>query len=273
MSLPDQNTRDFFVYKDGKHLGPYTRKDLLKNVELGYFNPEDLTWYHKEQSWQPIQNFISSQNNITSNNISPTNIAISSPSINEIWILKDGQQYGPYTKDILLQYVSSGHFSKNDLIWHKNINQWQPFYSHFNVNEPKLIQADIYIEEPQYDINEYRKLRRIAFWLDDLISIPGTQIRFGIDPLLGITGIFPPLFPIDVALDVFCGFLSLYFVYKSSKMGIPNKVIWQMLFNVIIDTGISAVPTLGEGIDIVWKANSRNLDLLERTLNIKNDDF
>jgi len=98
-------------------------------------------------------------------------------------------------------------------------------------------------------------LRRWARIFDSAFRIPGTQITFGLDPILGLV---PGLG--DVASPVF----SLFFVWHGFRLGVPKVVLARMVLNVLIDTGVGVIPVVGDLFDFGWKANAWNLALLER---------
>ena len=98
-------------------------------------------------------------------------------------------------------------------------------------------------------------LRRWARIFDSAFRIPGTQITFGLDPILGL---IPGLG--DVASPVF----SLFFVWHGLRLGVPKVVLARMVLNVLIDVGVGVVPVVGDVFDFGWKANAWNLALLER---------
>lgn len=105
--------------------------------------------------------------------------------------------------------------------------------------------------------NDLRAARALTDLLDTAIRVPGTRIRFGLDPLLGL---IPGLG--DVAGAAMAG----YVVILGSRFGAPTSVLLRMLANVGVDTVLGAVPLLGDLFDVAWKANVRNLALLERYL-------
>lgn len=104
---------------------------------------------------------------------------------------------------------------------------------------------------------ELRGARALTGLLDTALRIPGTRIRFGLDPLLGLV---PGLG--DVAGAAMAG----YVVILASRFGAPAPVLLRMLANLGVDTVLGAVPLLGDVFDVAWKANVRNLALLERYL-------
>ena len=100
-----------------------------------------------------------------------------------------------------------------------------------------------------------RRLRRIAWTLDGALRLPGTKFRFGLNSLIGL----PPGIG-DGALVL----ISLYFVIEAVKMQVPGHVLARMLFNIAVELVLGAIPFLGDMFDVIWKANLRNVDVLER---------
>lgn len=98
-------------------------------------------------------------------------------------------------------------------------------------------------------------LRRWAVLLDSAFRIPGTNIRFGLDPLVGF---FPGLG--DLASPVFTVALLL----EGGRRRLPAVILARMVLNAGIDMLLGLVPLLGDMADVAWKANLRNLALLER---------
>jgi hypothetical protein len=99
------------------------------------------------------------------------------------------------------------------------------------------------------------RLRRIAWVMDDLVRVPGTSRRFGLDPVLGL---------IPGGGDIAGGALSAWIVVAAARLGAPSSVIRRMGWNIVVDTVLGAVPLLGDVFDATWKANRRNVALLER---------
>ncbi|MGH7721090.1 MAG: DUF4112 domain-containing protein [Gemmatimonadaceae bacterium] len=99
--------------------------------------------------------------------------------------------------------------------------------------------------------------RAAARLLDEAIRIPGTNVRVGLDPILGI---------IPGLGDVLGGAMSGYLILLASRHGAPRSVLLRMLGNVLVDSVAGAVPLLGDLFDVGWKSNTRNLALLDRYL-------
>ena len=87
------------------------------------------------------------------------------------------------------------------------------------------------------------------------MRIPGTNIRFGLDALVGLV---PGLG------DVTGAALGAHFILLGSRLGAPKAVLARMVLNVALDTLVGVVPVFGDLFDVAWKANNRNMALLER---------
>lgn len=103
------------------------------------------------------------------------------------------------------------------------------------------------------------RARVIARLLDSAVRVPGTNMRFGIDPVLGLV---PGLGDLAGAL------CSGYIVLLGARLGAPRMVIVRMLGNVAIDTMGGSLPLVGDLFDAGFKSNNRNVVLLERSLGL-----
>lgn len=101
----------------------------------------------------------------------------------------------------------------------------------------------------------HESLRRWAVLLDSQFRVPGTNIRFGLDAIIGL---IPGLG--DISTPAFSALLLL----QAARMRLPVVVAGRMVLNAAIDMVLGLVPILGDLVDIGWKANLRNLALLER---------
>ncbi|MCL1469704.1 DUF4112 domain-containing protein [Argonema antarcticum] len=102
-----------------------------------------------------------------------------------------------------------------------------------------------------------KRLRSISYLLDNAIPIPGTNYRVGIDPILGL---------IPGGGDTISAFLSAYIVLESAQLGVPREALLRMVYNILLDTMLGSVPVLGDLFDASWKANVKNISLLESHL-------
>ena len=101
----------------------------------------------------------------------------------------------------------------------------------------------------------YSTIERVTDLMDRAIRIPGTQIRFGLDPIIGF------LFP--EGGDVIGAVVSAWLILASVRHGLPKRVIGRMVFNVAVDYLIGSVPLIGDMFDFAWQSNTKNLELLK----------
>jgi hypothetical protein len=104
------------------------------------------------------------------------------------------------------------------------------------------------------DPRRLARLRRIGWLLDSSIPIPGTRHTLGVDQIVGLV---PGLG------DLLGGLFSLYIIVEAARIGVPQGLLARMGWNVALDTLVGEVPILGDLFDIAFKANIRNLALLD----------
>ena len=97
----------------------------------------------------------------------------------------------------------------------------------------------------------------LAHLLDDWFRVPGTNIRFGLD---GIIGLVPGLG------DILGGLASSILVVAAWMRGVPYVTLSRMVVNIAIEVLLGSIPILGDAFDIAWKANRRNYALMVRHL-------
>lgn len=105
-----------------------------------------------------------------------------------------------------------------------------------------------------------RRLKRIAWVTDTAWRIPFTNIRFGLDPLLGLV----PGLGDGVMLVV-----SVYTLLLAHQAGAPSSLLLRMAANVAVDFGAGSIPVVGDVFDLMFKSNVRNLKLLTEFLEKK----
>lgn len=97
------------------------------------------------------------------------------------------------------------------------------------------------------------RLNRLAWLLDSSIPIPGTRFTIGLEALIG-------LFP--VLGDVVGVLLSSYIVKEAAALGAPRSILARMAFNVAVEGLVGMIPFAGDVFDAAYKANQRNVRLL-----------
>lgn len=109
---------------------------------------------------------------------------------------------------------------------------------------------------PQRQAAVRARLKRLAWLLDSAIPLPGGY-RIGLD---GLIGLVPGLG------DVVAALLSSYIVVEAARLRVPASVLLRMGLNVALELIIGAVPVAGDLFDFAFKANERNVRLLEASL-------
>ena len=99
--------------------------------------------------------------------------------------------------------------------------------------------------------------RALARLLDTALRVPGTEFRIGLDPILGL---------LPGVGDLVGGALSAYVLLLAARAGASKAVLLRMLGNVGVDALVGSVPLVGDLFDAGFKANARNVALLERHL-------
>lgn len=110
------------------------------------------------------------------------------------------------------------------------------------------------IESADQNAERLRRLRGIARLLDESIPLPGGY-RIGLDPFIGLV---PGLG------DAVSAAFALFVVMESRRVGAPVSVLLRMIGNVLIDAVVGSIPIAGDLFDAAYKANKRNIDILER---------
>ena len=112
------------------------------------------------------------------------------------------------------------------------------------------------MNEEIIELNEEKllRLKLLSKRLDDSIKIPGTNQKFGIDAIVGI---------IPILGDFIGVIFSVYIMYSGIKMGVSSKIVKKMAANIAIEFIIGSIPIIGDIFDALWKANKRNVELIE----------
>ena len=99
------------------------------------------------------------------------------------------------------------------------------------------------------------RLRRLAWLIDAIGRVPGTRFRFGLNSVIGLA---------PGVGDAVLALISLYFVYEAAGLGLPRRKLARMVGNVAVEAVLGSVPLVGDLFDVVWKANLRNVDIIDR---------
>lgn len=114
--------------------------------------------------------------------------------------------------------------------------------------------------DPEGDVaSAVARIDAAATLLDDGFRVPGTDFKFGLDPILGV---------VPFAGDTVATLLSLYIVLEAARAGVSKLTVARMLGNLAVDYAGGWVPVLGDLFDAYWKANRRNVTLAKRDLGV-----
>ena len=100
-------------------------------------------------------------------------------------------------------------------------------------------------------------LQRVARFMDSDINILG--IRVGVDAIIGL---------VPAIGDMLGGLISVYIIYRARAFNFDNAVYSKMLVNVLYDVFIGSVPVIGDLFDLFYKANEKNVRIIESELGI-----
>jgi hypothetical protein len=101
------------------------------------------------------------------------------------------------------------------------------------------------------------RLRSISDLWDRALGIPGTKWRVGLESVVGL---------LPVGGDVVGLGISIYILWQVVQFNLPKTILVRMVFNIAIDALVGSVPILGDLFDVTWKANTKNVNLLESHL-------
>ena len=101
------------------------------------------------------------------------------------------------------------------------------------------------------------RLRFLAWLLDSSIPIPGTRLTVGLDFIVGLIPFFG---------DILGVLASSLILVEANRMGVPRSVLSRMALNVAVEGVVGMIPFLGDVFDAGWKANQRNVRLLDQWL-------
>ncbi|MGE0700256.1 MAG: DUF4112 domain-containing protein [Hyphomicrobiaceae bacterium] len=116
-------------------------------------------------------------------------------------------------------------------------------------------------EAERYDAAEieaaYARVQALARVMDSIVAIPGTNVRIGVDALLGL---------VPVVGDVISQAISSYIIWEARRMGISRWTMARMIGNSLVDMTVGAIPFVGDAFDVAFRANLKNLALLRAEL-------
>jgi Domain of unknown function (DUF4112) len=83
--------------------------------------------------------------------------------------------------------------------------------------------------------------------------VPGTNVRFGVEAIIRL---------VPGIGDAIASALSCIILYEARRLGVPRRLYWRMIGNVVIEGAVGAVPFVGDAFDVLFRANRRNIGIL-----------
>ena len=111
--------------------------------------------------------------------------------------------------------------------------------------------------DPPHSHPALARVRALSHWMDSRYRVPGTSFRFGLDPIISL---------LPVVGDTISLAISVYPLLEARHAGVRRSVLLKMAANLSLDWLAGLVPLIGVIPDAWYKANSRNLRLLEKEL-------
>jgi hypothetical protein len=109
--------------------------------------------------------------------------------------------------------------------------------------------------DPDHSISTLRRWAEgLVTLLDDRFRVPGTDFRFGLDPIIGV--LFPGIG------DAVTGIGSVGLLTLALRRGVPRVILMRMILNILVDVVAGALPVVGDIFDAAYKSNRRNLELI-----------
>ena len=99
------------------------------------------------------------------------------------------------------------------------------------------------------------RFRWLALIMDDFLRVPGTKLRFGLDPIIGL---------LPGIGDVISAIVSTIAFIHAALGGVPKILLARMAINILINALVGMIPGLGDAFSFWFKSNVRNYELLRR---------
>jgi len=117
----------------------------------------------------------------------------------------------------------------------------------------RVLEGEVLGPETAEERRARDRLAFLAWLLDSSIPIPGTRFTIGLDAVIGL---------VPVIGDLIGVLASSIIVVEANRLGVPRSVLTRMAFNVAVEGIVGMIPFLGDVFDAGWKANQRNVRLL-----------
>ena len=101
------------------------------------------------------------------------------------------------------------------------------------------------------------RVEALARLMDSQFTFPGTEVKFGLDAVIGI---------VPIAGDFISQIISSYIIWEARRLGVSRLTLARMIGNSIMDTLVGSIPVAGDAFDVMFRANLKNLALLKAHL-------
>lgn len=118
--------------------------------------------------------------------------------------------------------------------------------------------------DPAFQATVLARLDRFSYWTDSNFRVPFTGFRFGLSPLVGL---------VPVIGDAIGLVLSLYVLQQARLVAAPRRLQARMVVNMLIEFAGGLLPVIGDAFDAIYKANTRNTELLRVWLHEQLDEL
>ena len=102
-----------------------------------------------------------------------------------------------------------------------------------------------------------KRLEAMEHLLERSFTLPGTNYPIGLDSIVGL---------VPVVGDFITAAMGAWLVWEAKNIGLPKWKLWQMAGHIAIDTGLGAVPVVGDAFDLVYRSNTKNLKIVKKHL-------
>jgi hypothetical protein len=90
--------------------------------------------------------------------------------------------------------------------------------------------------------------------MDEIIRVPGTNFRFGLDPLIGL---------IPGIGDTSSAIVSAFALVQAVRVGVPKILLTRMALNILVNEVIGVIPVVGDAFSFWFKSNARNYEIIK----------
>ena len=118
----------------------------------------------------------------------------------------------------------------------------------------RVLEGEVLPPESEDSRATRERLRFVAWLLDSSIPIPGTRLTIGLDAIVGLVPFIGDLIGV---------LASSYILAEANRLGVGRAILARMAFNVALEGVIGIVPLIGDAFDAAWKANLKNVRLLD----------